>query len=492
MLAAQTVTPKYSDIAIIGSGFSGLGMAIRLKQEGLGDFTVFEKADSVGGTWRENHYPGVACDVQSHLYSFSFALNPQWSRMFSPGPEIRRYLEHCAEHYGITPHLRLGTEVVRASWQDADRQWLLELADGQTHRARVLVAGMGGLSRPAMPQIPGLANFQGTAFHSVEWNHDYDLRGKRVAVIGTGASAIQFVPQIAPFVADLQLFQRTPPWVMAKPDRDVSALEHWLFERFPLTQKLVRAAIYGMLEARVPGFTLFPGAMKVAQNLALRHLRQQIADPQLRAQVTPTYTMGCKRVLISNDYYPALTRPNVHVVTDGIAEIVPQGVRTVDGALHEVDCLILGTGFQATDPMPPGVLFGRKGLDIVAAWKDGPEAYRGTTVAGFPNLFLLMGPNTGLGHSSMVYMIESQIQYVLDALRTMQTQHIHAVDVLAGVQASFNHRLQERLAGTVWQSGGCQSWYRNAAGKNVVLWPGFTWQFRRLTRHFDVQNYQRL
>lgn len=481
-----------SDIAIIGTGFSGLGQAIRLKQRGVNDFTLFEKAASVGGTWRDNHYPGVACDVQSHLYSFSFAPNPTWSRMFSPGAEIRRYLEHCATHFGILPHVRFGAEIVSARWQEAEREWLLETAAGDRHRARVLIAGMGGLSRPAYPQIHGLRDFTGTTFHSAAWDHSYDLRGKRVAVIGTGASAIQFVPQIASLVAQLQLFQRTPPWVMAKPDREVTALEHAVFRRWPLVQKLVRGTIYTLLEVRVPGFVRLPGAMKVAQRLALSHLRAQVADPKLRAKLTPQYTMGCKRVLVSNDYYPALTRPNVHLVTDGIREVRANGIVTADGTLHEVDCIILGTGFQATEPLPRGVVFGRGGVDIVEAWRDGPEAYLGTTVAGFPNLFLLMGPNTGLGHSSMVYMIESQIQYVLGALDAMAAHGVAAVNVQAGVQAAYNHKLQERLVGTVWQSGGCQSWYRNAAGKNVVLWPGFTWRFRQQTRHFDLTNYERL
>ncbi len=481
-----------SDIAIIGAGFSGLGMAIRLKQRGITDFALFEQSAGVGGTWRDNHYPGIACDVQSHLYSFSFASNPGWTRAFSPGAEIRRYLERCAADFGVMPHVQLNAAVRRAAWQEADRHWLLELADGRQHRARVLVAGMGGLSRPAIPQFPGLASFAGKAFHSANWDHSYDLRGKRVAVIGTGASAIQFVPQIAKDVAELRLFQRTPPWVMAKPDRAVSALEHWLFRRFPLAQRLVRGAIYGKLEVRVPGFTLLPGAMKIAQNLAKLQIKRQIADPKLRALVTPHYTMGCKRVLMANDYYPALARPNVKVIVDEIQEVVPEGIRTRGGELHAVDALIFGTGFQATDPLPAGLVFGRGGQDITAAWREGPEAYLGTTVAGFPNLFILMGPNTGLGHSSMVSMIESQIQYALDALQTMKTRQIQAVDVLAGVQAAFNHRLQEKLRGTVWQTGGCLSWYRNAAGKNVALWPGFTWQFRLQTKHFDIENYQRL
>ena len=489
MQVAESPRPTTTDIAIIGTGFSGLGMAIRLKQAGRNDFTLFEKAEAIGGTWRDNHYPGIACDVHSHLYSFSFAPNPNWSRMFSPGREICAYLQHCAERYGILPHIRLGAEVRTATWLEPERLWRLQTVGGETVHARVLVAGMGGLSRPAIPRIPGLATFGGPQFHSAEWNHAVDLRGKRVAVIGTGASAIQFVPQIAPQVAQLTLFQRTPPWVMPKPDRRVTPLEHWLFRRVPATQRLYRLGIYCALESRVPGFTLFPGFLKLAQNLAKLHIHRHIRDPLLRAKLTPNYTMGCKRVLMSNDYYPALARANVAVVTDAIAEVREHGVVTRDGVEHPADCLILGTGFQATDPLPRGVLFGRGGLDILEAWRDGPEAYLGTTVSGFPNLFLLMGPNTGLGHNSMVYMIESQIHYVLGALAAMDASGARALDVLPAVQNRFNRAIQQQLQQTVWQQGGCQSWYMNAAGKNVVLWPGATWRFRLQTRHFDPRQY---
>ncbi len=479
------------DIAVIGSGFSGLGMAIRLRQSGLTDFAVYEKADSVGGTWRDNHYPGCACDVQSHLYSFSFAPNPRWSRMFAPQPEIRAYLEHCTDRFGLRPHLRLSHELRRAVWDEPGGHWHLEMADGKRVCARVLVAGMGGLSRPSYPDIPGLDTFAGECFHSQQWKHDYAFAGKKVAVIGTGASAIQFVPQVAPQAAHLDLYQRTPPWIMPKPDRKLSSLEHWLFRRLPFTQTLMRTGIYWMLESRVLGFVAHPRLMKVVERIARRHLSRQVADPVLRATLTPDYTIGCKRVLISNDYYPALTRRNVDVVTTGIARIEPDAVVLNDGTRRETDCIILGTGFHATDPLPRGVFIGRHGADLLDAWRGGAQAYRGTTVSGFPNLFFVMGPNTGLGHSSMVFMIESQIAYILDALRKMRAGGVQAVDVRQPVQDAYNAGLQKKLDHAIWASGGCASWYIDPkSGKNTTLWPGYTWQFRRGTAVFRMHDYE--
>ena len=480
------------DIAIIGSGFSGLAMGIRLKQAGVDDFLIFEKAGSVGGTWRDNHYPGCACDVQSHLYSFSFAPNPSWSRMFSPQPEIRRYLEHSAETFGLSSHLRFGHELKQAVWDASAGVWRLEMADGRRVRARILVSGMGGLSRPAIPDIPGLDIFAGTSFHSQQWRHDYPLAGKRVAVIGTGASAIQFVPQIAPQVDRLDLYQRTPPWVMPKPDRDVSALERWMFRQFPFTQWLVRAGLYWMLEMRVMGFVMHPKLMKAVEQMARRHLAREVRDPELRAKLTPDYTIGCKRVLMSNDYYGALTRANVDVVTTGIDHVEPDALVMRDGSRRPADCIILGTGFRATDPLPRGVIIGRDGRDVLDAWRDGAEAYLGTTVSGFPNLFLIMGPNTGLGHSSMVFMIESQVRYVLDALQQMRQERVQAVDVRPSIQDGFNRGIQQKLNHTIWSAGGCASWYMDPrSGKNTTLWPGFTWQFWRATQTFRMADYER-
>jgi cation diffusion facilitator CzcD-associated flavoprotein CzcO len=482
--------PTQHRVAIIGSGFSGLGMAIRLKQSGENDFVVFEKEGGVGGTWRVNHYPGCACDVQSHLYSYSFEPNPRWSRMFAPQPEIKAYLEGCAQKYGVLPHLRFNTEIRSARWNEDTARWHITDAEGVEHTAQVLVSGMGGLSTPSYPNVPGIQNFKGKTFHSQQWDHDFDLTGKRVAVIGTGASAIQFVPQIQKSVARLDLYQRTPPWIVPKPDRAISDTEKTVFENLPFVQTAVRGAIYGMLESRAFAFSVEPRLMKLAQKMAEAHIRRQVRDPVLRTKLTPDYTMGCKRVLISDDYYPALVQPNVDVITSGIREVREHSVIDVDGVEREVDAIIFGTGFKATDPVPKGVVYGRDGQDLVDAWPQGPEAYKGAAIAGFPNLFFIMGPNTGLGHNSMVYMIESQIAYVADALKVMDQRRLRSVEVRPVVQQAFNASLHSRLQKAIWTVGGCKSWYVHpVSGRNVTLWPGFTWQFRLETRRFDPLAY---
>ncbi|MBD8269599.1 flavin-containing monooxygenase [Pseudomonas fluorescens] len=478
------------DIAIIGSGFAGLCMAIKLKGAGLTDFFVAEQADSLGGTWRDNHYPGCACDVQSHVYSFSFAPNPHWTRQFAPQAEIRAYLEHCAQRFELAPHLRFGMGLQQAVFDDQRQRWQLAFSDGRQVSARVLVSGMGGLSRPALPDIPGLDSFKGKRFHSQQWDHDYSLKGKRVAVIGTGASAIQFVPQIAPQVAHLDLFQRTPPWIMPKPDRPITRTERWLFKHLPFTQRLVRSAFYWALEGRVVGFALHPRLMTMVQKIALRHLHKQVTRPSLRNVLTPDYTIGCKRVLISNDYYPALSRSNVEVVTDKVLRIEADGVVTADGIKHPADCLIFGTGFQAAAPLPRDCIIGRNGADLMDTWHDGAHAYKGTSVPGYPNLFLIVGPNTGLGHNSMILMIEAQVTYILDALQQMQHQRIATVDVKPAVEQAYNEQLQGKLKRTIWNTGGCRSWYLDPrTGRNTTLWPGSTWRFKQVTRHFALKDY---
>ena len=424
------------------------------------------------------------------MYSFSFAPNPNWTRQFAAQPEIRAYLEDCARRFKLAPYLRFGMGLQRAVFDEQQQRWQLTFRNGRHVSARVLVSGMGGLSRPAMPDIPGLDSFKGKRFHSQQWDHEYSLKGKRVAVIGTGASAIQFVPQIAPQVAHLDLFQRTPPWIMPKPDRPISAAERWLFKHVPLTQKLVRAALYWALEGRVVGFALHPRLMKMVQKIALRHLRKQVARPSLRQTLTPDYTIGCKRVLISNDYYPALSRSNVEVVTDNVLRIEADGVITADGIKHPADCLIFGTGFQASDPLPRGCIIGRDGIDLMDAWRDGAHAYKGTTVPGYPNLFLIVGPNTGLGHNSMILMIEAQVAYILDALKHMQRQRLTTVEVKPAVEHAYNQQLQDKLKRTIWNTGGCQSWYLDPrTGKNTTLWPGSTWRFKQVTRHFALKDY---
>ncbi|SEP11366.1 flavin-containing monooxygenase [Aquisalimonas asiatica] len=480
-------------VLIIGSGFAGLGMAIQLKAYGEHDFVVFEKERGIGGTWWVNHYPGCACDVQSHLYSFSFALNPDWSRRYATQPEIRDYLQRCADRYGVCPHVRLQTAVEHLQWNHGGQYWTLTDSNGDTWTGDIVVSGMGGLSRPAFPDVPGIERFRGHAFHSQQWDHDHTLAGKRVAVIGTGASAIQFVPQIQPHVERLDLYQRTPPWIVPKPDRPVRPWQQRLYRAVPAVQRVVRAGIYTLLEGRVLPFAIAPRLMALPRRQALAHLRRQVADADLRRKLTPYYTFGCKRVLIADDYYPAVCADNVELITSGVREIREHGIIDADGRERQVDTLIFGTGFSAADPIPEGMIFGRDGRDLGREWQGGPSAYKGTTVTGFPNLFMLMGPNTGLGHSSVVYMIESQIRYVLDAIRRMDRHGIASVEVRPEAQHAFNARVQRRLSGTVWNVGGCRSWYLHpVSGRNVTLWPDFTWRFRLQTRRFDLQAYHRV
>jgi cation diffusion facilitator CzcD-associated flavoprotein CzcO len=475
------------DVVIIGSGFSGIGMGIRLKQAGVDDFVILERGDDVGGTWHFNTYPGCACDVPSHLYSFSFAPNPAWSQTYSPQPEIDRYLKRCAEVFGIRPHVRLDTEVTDAAYDEENERWTVETSNG-TFTGRVLVAAQGGLAEPSIPEIPGIDSFEGTTFHSARWDHDYDLRGKRVAAVGTGASAIQFVPAIQGVVDHLHVVQRTPPWIMPHPNRPTTRFERQLYARVPAAQKLVRGATYAGRELFVLGFAKEPRAMKVAEAIARKHMRDQLTDPELVEKVTPDYTIGCKRILPSNKWYPALSKPNVDVLTGGVAEIRPRSLVAGDGTEVEVDAIIFGTGFQVAD-MPVGKFVrGRGGRTLDDVWQGSPKAYLGTTVAGFPNLFLMTGPNTGLGHSSMVYMIESQIAHVVSALQAMRAAGAATLEVRPEVQDAYNADIDGKMDKTVWSTG-CASWYLDATGRNATLWPDWTWAFRRRVARFDESDY---
>ncbi|HEX8051782.1 MAG TPA: NAD(P)/FAD-dependent oxidoreductase [Thermoleophilaceae bacterium] len=476
------------DVAIVGSGFSGLGMAIRLKQQGNHDFVVLERDDDVGGTWNANTYPGCACDVPSHLYSFSFAPNPTWSQTYSRQPEIRDYLQRCADDFGIRPHVRLGTDVEEASWNEDDQRWEIETSKG-SFAARVLVAGMGPLTEPKIPDLPGLDDFEGEIWHSARWNHDYDLHGKRVASVGTGASAIQYVPAIQPEVEQLHVFQRTAPWIMPHTNRPTTRLERRLYSAFPAVQQLVRRGIYWTREALVLGFVKRPALMKVVERLAKRHIAEQVADPELRRKVTPDYTVGCKRILPSNKWYPALSADNVELVTGGLAEVRANSVVGADGVEREVDAIVFGTGFQVTEMPAARRLRGRDGRLLSEVWGASPKAYRGCTASGFPNFFMLLGPNTGLGHGSMVYMIESQIAYVLDALRTMKQRGAAAVEVRADALEAYNADIDARMEGTVWSTG-CVSWYQDDTGRNGALWPDWTWRFRQELASFDADRYE--
>jgi cation diffusion facilitator CzcD-associated flavoprotein CzcO len=481
--------PSTNAVVIVGTGFAGLGMAIRLKQSGFHDFVILEQGAGVGGTWRDNTYPGAACDIPSYLYSFSFEPNPRWSRSFSGQAEILAYLEHCADKFELRPHLRFNSGVTRADWDDRAGLWTVQTSDGKTYRAKALVSGCGGLSRPSYPDIPGLASFQGKTFHSARWDASYSLEGKRVGVLGTGASAIQIVPTIAPKVAHLDVFQRTPPWIVPKMDVPIPERMKSAFSAVPLLQHAARAAIYGLLEWRAYAFVVQPSLLKQAQKQATRYLESRVKDPALRAKLTPSYTMGCKRILLSNDYFEAVQRPNVDVVTDAIERVTPNGVLTKDGVEHPLDALVCATGFQAAEACAPFEVRGKDGRDLNEAWKNGAEAYLGTTVSGFPNLFLLVGPNTGLGHNSMVFIIESQVEYVLDAVRTMRDRRIKSVDVRRPRQDEYNAFLQRRLSKAVWSTGGCKAWYTTRDGKNTTLWPGFTFDYRFRTRRFDPAPY---
>jgi cation diffusion facilitator CzcD-associated flavoprotein CzcO len=476
------------EVAIVGTGFSGLGMAIRLREQGVEDFLVLERAADVGGTWWNNTYPGCACDVPSHLYSFSFAPNPDWSQTYSTQPEIRDYLRGVAERFDLRRSIRFGVEVRQASWDEDAQRWEVETSDGRL-RARVLVAGMGPLTEPRIPELPGLDSFEGPVFHSARWDHHVELTGKRVAAVGTGASAIQFVPAIQPKVAQLHVFQRTAPWVVPHTNRPIRDWERRLFRRVPAVQRALRGAIYAARESLVLGMVKHPRLMRVLERGARRHIERQVPDPALREKVTPTFTLGCKRILPSNRWYPALGKPNVELVTGGIAEVRRNAVIGADGVEREVDAIVFGTGFHVTD-MPIGrQVRGRGGRLLEDHWEGSPRAYFGTAVNGFPNLFILLGPNTGLGHTSVVYMIESQIAHVMQAIGALRQSGAGTIEVRADAQARFNEEVDARMQATVWNSG-CASWYIDRTGRNATLWPDWTWRFRRRAARLDPADYE--
>ncbi|MEU3502593.1 NAD(P)/FAD-dependent oxidoreductase, partial [Streptomyces hundungensis] len=458
-------------VAVIGSGFGGLGAAVRLRREGITDFVVLERAGSVGGTWRDNSYPGCACDVPSHLYSFSFAPNPDWPRTFSGQEHIRAYLDHVADTFRLRPHIRLDHEVTMMRW-DAERlRWKIEVANGTTLTADVVVSATGPLSDPKTPEIPGLDTFPGKVFHSARWDHDYDLRGKRVAMVGTGASAIQIVPAVQPEVARLTLFQRTPPWVMPRMDRAISGAERWLHRQVPLTGAARRGLLWGIRELQVSAFTKRPNELGLVESVAKANMARAIKDPALRAKLTPDYRIGCKRILLSSSYYPALAKDNVDVVASGLTEVRGSTVVAADGTESEVDAIIFGTGFHVTDMPIADRVVGAEGHTLAESWKDGMQSLRGATAAGFPNWMTIIGPNTGLGNSSMILMIESQLNYLADYLRQLNVLGGRvALTPRPSAVGAWNRRVQERMKRTVWNTGGCTSWYLDAQGRDMTTW----------------------
>ncbi|WP_406269075.1 NAD(P)/FAD-dependent oxidoreductase [Streptomyces sp. NBC_00191] len=487
-------------VAVIGSGFGGLGAAVRLRREGITDFVVLERAGSVGGTWRDNSYPGCACDVPSHLYSFSFAPNPDWPRTFSGQEHIRAYLERVADTFRLRSHIRLDHEVLMMRWDGDELRWEIETSKG-TMTADVVVSATGPLSDPKTPEIPGLADFPGKVFHSSRWDHDYDLRGKRVAMIGTGASAIQIVPAIQPQAAKLTLFQRTPPWVLPRMDRKITGVERWLHRQLPFTGSARRGLLWGIRELQVSAFTKRPNELGLIESLAKANIAKSIKDPALRARLTPSYRIGCKRILLSSDYYPALAQPNVDIVASGLSEVRGSSVVAAGGTSQaggsgggtetEVDAIIFGTGFHVTDLPIAERVVGADGITLAESWKDGMQSLRGATAAGFPNWMTIIGANTGLGNSSMILMIESQLNYMADYMRQLTVLGGRAaLAARPSAVGAWNRRVQERMERTVWKSGGCNSWYLDANGRNTTLWPGTTGEFRRETRRVDLTEYE--
>lgn len=474
---------------IIGAGFGGIGMAIAFKKAGLEDFLILEKSHDVGGVWRDNSYPGAACDVPSHLYSFSFEPNPAWTRVFATQPEIHEYLRHCARKYDVRRHIRFGAEVEQAAFDEEYSLWRITLTDGSKLSSRLLISATGQLSRPSLPRLEGMDSFKGRAFHSAHWDHDYSLAGKRVAVIGTGASAIQFVPAIATEASQVLVFQRSPAYILPRVDRSYTQREKAMFRHLPWTMRAYRAGIYLQYESRALAFTRYRGLMKFAAGRPFqRLLSRQVPDPALRNKLIPDYPIGCKRILLSSDYLATMSKPSVSLITSGISRITPDGIETADGKHHAADVIVYGTGFAATEFLSPMRIVGRSGIDLNIAWKRGAQAYLGITVPGFPNFFMLYGPNTNLGHNSIVYMLESQIAHVIRCYKAMREVRASHIEVDAARHNVFNARVQQRLARTVWN--GCKSWYVDESGHNSTNWPGFTLSYRWLTRFSSLHAYR--
>ncbi|WP_277601705.1 NAD(P)/FAD-dependent oxidoreductase [Rhodococcus sp. X156] len=482
--------PGHVHTLVVGAGFAGIGMAAKLlRADRNADVLVIERADEVGGTWRDNTYPGAACDVPSVLYSFSFAPNPDWKHSYSRQPEIFDYLRNVATSAGVRRNLVTGCELLGATWDDDAQLWRVRTSLGEL-TATVLIAATGTLSQPKLPALPGLADFTGTTFHSATWNHDHDLRGERVAVVGTGASAVQFVPEIIDDTEHLTVFQRTAAWACPRPDGSPSARTRALYRRVPLVQKLVRGGVYAILELLVLVLAHLTRLLPIISVWPRRYLRKHVTDEGKRKALTPSFTLGCKRVLLTNTWVPTLARPDLTLVASGIHHVTERGVVDNDGVEHAVDTIIFGTGFTPTEPPVAHLLRGADGQTLAEHWAGSPHAYLGTTVAGFPNLFLMYGPNTNLGHSSIVYMLESQAAYISDALALMRRRELSSLQVLPTEQQAYNARIDDQLQGTVWNAGGCSSWYLDASGRNSAMWPTFTWRYRQLTKRFDPSRYQ--
>ncbi|HEY1833111.1 MAG TPA: NAD(P)/FAD-dependent oxidoreductase [Solirubrobacteraceae bacterium] len=478
-----------SSAIVVGAGFGGIAAAIELRRAGVAEITVLERGADVGGVWQHNTYPGAACDVPSHLYSYSFAPNPRWGRRFALQGEIRDYVRDAAARGGVLERVRCGVEAKRARWLEDDGVWEVECSDA-TRRAELLVTACGQLSRPEIPRIAGIESFAGEAFHSSGWRHDLDLRGKRVGVIGTGASAIQFVPRIQSQVASLTVVQRTAPWILPKLDRAYSPLAKRLFASVPALQSAGRFGLWAALEVAIAGFVGHEAVLSPFAAVGRAHLRRQVPDARLRELLTPRFTIGCKRILLSSDWYPTLTKPNVELVAQPIACADEHGIELADGSRRELDVLIYGTGFSAHDFVAPMQVEGRDGQTLVHAWDGLPNAWHGLSVPGFPNLFLMYGPNTFGGSGSAIYVLESQARHVAAAARAMQSRRAHRIEVRADAHERFLSELRQRQRSTVWATGGCTSWYLDEQGRDPTNWPGYTIEYRRRTSRIDPTVYE--
>ncbi|MCZ4553712.1 flavin-containing monooxygenase [Gordonia rubripertincta] len=486
-----TTEPITTKVLIIGSGFSGLGMAVQLRRSGYSDFIVLEKADSVGGTWRDNTYPGCACDVPSLMYSYSFESRGSWSKVWSSQPEIEQYLKEISNKRGVTQKIHFGQKLVSGYWSESESRWHLRTESGREYIAQYVVSGVGALHIPNYPSIPGIDDFTGQAFHSAKWDHTVDLQGKRVAVIGTGASAIQFVPFVQKEASALTVFQRTPAWVLPRKNFAVPTALRTLLSKIPVTRRLARWSVYWGAESLAFGLNGHSNLMRPIEKVAKWNIERSITDPGLRRKLMPSYRIGCKRILGSNDYYPALAAPNTTVISDRIEKVTADSIVTADGVSHSVDVIIYATGFHVTDGFDQLALKGARGEDLPSHWHEtGINTHLGITTEGFPNLFFLLGPNTGLGHNSVVFMIEQQIKYIMKAIDAVDSRGAQRVDVRPEVQEHFNKDIQHKLAKGVWTNGGCTSWYLDSQGVNRTVWPGFTWQYWRATKDFKPTEYE--
>ncbi|UGT42574.1 NAD(P)/FAD-dependent oxidoreductase [Nocardia yamanashiensis] len=479
----------HARFVIVGTGFSGLGMAIALRKAGYDDFVILEKADDIGGTWRENTYPGCACDVPTHLYSYSSEPSSEWTRVWSGQPEILGYMKDLVERYDLRKQIHFGTRADGGHWDAEANRWFITTGTGVEYVCQYYIIGIGQLHIPRFPALPGIESFTQISFHSAEWNHEVDLTGKRVAVVGTGASAVQLIPEIVDRVRELHVYQRSAPWVLPRPEFGISPSARWLLRWVPGLRRSFRTLIYWIFESTVLGMNGHPWMLGFLERAGKWNISRSIDDPELRAALTPDYRIGCKRILSSAGYYPALNRPHVEVTTGPISGIGRNGVIDADGIEREVDAIIYATGFQILPGFQGNPIFdliGVEGARLSDDWREnGIDPYLGMMSADFPNLFIMFGPNTASLNNSTIYMIEQQVRFIIRALQRVESSEAVAIAVTRSAQDSYTDDIQRRLAKAVWTTGGCTNQVHDSQGKNRVVWPGFTWQYRLRTRKLD-------